>query len=222
MNNNDIIYKTIYKGAVAEITEKKSRFIASVASVDSESAALQYIEGIKKQHYDARHNCSAFIIAGTPPLTRCNDDGEPQRTAGKPMLDILQANNLVNVVAVVTRYFGGTLLGTGGLVRAYQGALSAAISECTILNKLPGYSVAVETDYNGLGKLQYYSSQNDITVQDIQYTENVTVSLIVPINRIDALTKHITDITAGRADISTPEKIYYADINGKRELFIKP
>ena len=112
-------YKTINQQAQAEIVEKKSRFIANVLPVSSEEEAINFINKIKKQYYDARHNCFAYIIGGNIPIIRFSDDGEPSGTAGKPILDVLLGENLENVVIVVTRYFGGTLLGTGGLVRAY-------------------------------------------------------------------------------------------------------
>ena len=115
-------YKTVYRGGTAEIVEKKSRFIAHSAHVESEEEALAFIEQIKKQYWDARHNCHAFSVGVTNETARCSDDGEPAQTAGKPMLDVLMGQQLKNTVVVVTRYFGGTLLGTGGLVSLPQGA----------------------------------------------------------------------------------------------------
>ena len=112
-------YKTVYVGDTAEIVEKKSRFIANLEHVESEEEALAYIETIRKKYWDARHNCYAYCIGKKQELKRCSDDGEPSQTAGKPMLDVLTGAGLCDTVVVVTRYFGGTLLGTGGLVRAY-------------------------------------------------------------------------------------------------------
>ena len=116
-------YKTVYRGGMGEIVEKKSRFIAHVAHVESEEEALAFVEKIKKEYWDARHNCHAFTVGIPHETARCSDDGEPAQTAGKPMLDVLIGQKLKNTVVVVTRYFGGTLLGTGGLVRAYSAAV---------------------------------------------------------------------------------------------------
>ena len=130
--------KVIYEGGSGEIEEKKSRFIANIAPVTTEEEAVAYINAMKKKYWDARHNCSAFIIGRNQELTRCSDDGEPSGTAGRPMLDVLLREGIRDVVVVVTRYFGGTLLGTGGLVRAYQGAVQEGLKNCTIIEKRPG------------------------------------------------------------------------------------
>ena len=115
-------YRVVYEGGEGEITEKKSRFIATVRPVESEEEATTFIAEMKKKYWDARHNCSAFVIGERQELNRCSDDGEPAQTAGRPMLDVLLREGVTNVAVVVTRYFGGVLLGTGGLVRAYQAA----------------------------------------------------------------------------------------------------
>ena len=120
-------YKTIYAGGEGEITEKKSRFIATVRLVEKEEDALAFIEEMKKKYWDARHNCYAYSIGEHREFTRCSDDGEPSGTAGRPMLDVILGEDIYNVAVVVTRYFGGVLLGTGGLVRAYSGAVQAGL-----------------------------------------------------------------------------------------------
>ena len=121
-------YKTVYQGGVGEIEEKKSRFIASVEPVSSEDEAIAFFNRKKKEYWDARHNCTAFTIGPKHENTRCNDDGEPSGTAGRPMLDVLLREDIHNVAVVVTRYFGGTLLGTGGLVRAYQKSVQEGLA----------------------------------------------------------------------------------------------
>ena len=126
-------YQTIYRGGEGEITEKKSRFIATVIPVNEEEKALEFIEAMKKKYWDATHNCSAYVIGERGETKRCSDDGEPSGTAGRPMLDVLEGEGLRNVAVVVTRYFGGTLLGTGGLVRAYSSAVRAGLE---ILSKV--------------------------------------------------------------------------------------
>ena len=155
-------YKTVYQGGTGEVVEKKSRFIATVRPVNSEEEALQFIEEMKKKYWDARHNCSAYVIGERREFMRCSDDGEPQGTAGKPMLEVLLGEDLYNTAVVVTRYFGGTLLGTGGLVRAYSKAVQEGLADSRIITKKHGILTEVGTDYNSVGKLQYLFAQNEI------------------------------------------------------------
>ena len=158
--------KTVYIGGEGEIVEKKSRFIATVRPVASEEEAVAFIAEMKKKYWDARHNCSAFVIGDRQELSRCSDDGEPAQTAGRPMLDVLLREEVHNAAVVVTRYFGGVLLGTGGLVRAYQGAVQAGLAASTIIDKKEGIQLTVGTDYTGLGKLQYLIAQQNLTLID--------------------------------------------------------
>ena len=143
-------YKTVYEGKEGEIVEKKSRFIATVRSVESEEDALSFIEEMRKKYWDARHNCFAYTVGDNREFTRCSDDGEPSGTAGRPMLDVLVGENLYNTAVVVTRYFGGVLLGTGGLVRAYSAATQEGLRASTVIEKIRGISLAVTTDYTGI------------------------------------------------------------------------
>ena len=147
--------KILYEGGQGEIIEKKSRFIANIFPVTTEEEALEKITAMRKKYYDARHNCFAYILGENKDTVRCSDDGEPSGTAGRPMLDILDGQGIYNVVAVVTRYFGGTLLGTGGLVRAYSGAMKEGLNHCVLLEKETGYPLTVTVDYNEVGKIQY-------------------------------------------------------------------
>ena len=146
----------------AEFIEKKSRVIGHIWPVETEEEALEKIQLMKKQNYDATHNCWAYVIKDGP--MRFSDDGEPGGTAGNPMLQVLQRENLFNVVCVVTRYFGGTLLGTGGLVRAYQAATKAGLEGSTVIEKNWGKKLSIGTDYTGLGKIQYILGQRGITI----------------------------------------------------------
>jgi len=134
-------YRVVYKGGEGEIVEKKSRFIATVSPVESEEEAVTFINEMKKKYWDARHNCSAFVIGSRQEMTRCSDDGEPAQTAGRPMLDVLLREGITNAAVVVTRYFGGVLLGTGGLVRAYQSATQAGLAASQIIEKRLGKKV---------------------------------------------------------------------------------
>ena len=131
-------YRIVYTGGSGEIVEKKSRFIADIRPVSTEEEALAFIEEIRKKYWDARHHCYAYILGERGQYSRCSDDGEPSQTAGRPMLDVLAGEELTDVCAVVTRYFGGTLLGTGGLVRAYSGAVKEGISHCVLMEKSMG------------------------------------------------------------------------------------
>ena len=191
----------VYKGGQGEITEKKSRFIATVRPVESEDEAVRFINETKKKYWDARHNCSAFVIGKRQELTRCSDDGEPAGTAGRPMLDVLLKENIHNAAVVVTRYFGGVLLGTGGLVRAYQQATKAGLSASEIIEKKDGAVLFIRTDYTGIGRLQYLFAQEKITVMDTAYEADVLVKAVIPENNKKRIEKTIIEQTNGTAKL---------------------
>ncbi|WP_347562698.1 YigZ family protein [Clostridium sp. HBUAS56010] len=203
-------YRILYKGATGEITEKKSRFIANFKPAASEEEALAFIEEMRKKYWDARHNCYAWIIGKKGEEKRCSDDGEPSQTAGKPMLDILEGEELVNVCVVVTRYFGGTLLGTGGLVRAYSGAVREGLKACTTLMVQPAKKVLLSTDYNGIGKLQYLLGQMEILTLDSQYTDQVALTILVPDEKEEKLENEIREATSGKAGYMELEEVFYS------------
>lgn len=208
--------KFIYRGGEDEIVEKKSRFIGQVFPVTTEEEAVSLIEQTRKKYWDARHNCYAYILGEYGEITRCTDDGEPAGTAGRPILEVLQGEGIHDVLLIVTRYFGGTLLGTGGLVRAYSQAAKAGLAVSQVLQKVRGYQLTIHTDYNGIGKLQYITAQSEIAVMDTQYAEDVTMILAVPIEESDKLVKQITEATAGQAQIEGLEEIvHYAVADGK-------
>lgn len=211
-------YRTVYAGGSGEIVEKKSRFIASVSPVKTEEEAFAFIEKIKKQYWDARHNCSAYIVGLQPPLMRCNDDGEPPQTAGRPMLDVLMGEKLTNVCVVVTRYFGGTLLGTGGLVRAYSSAVQEGLKESILIDKQLAHIQELVCDYNSVGKLQYLFGQMGLTVLSGDYTDVVTFRVLVPQDRIAEFEKKVTEATSGRVVPVTAEQTYYSLID--KEVFL--
>ena len=212
-------YKTVYRGGEGEIVEKKSRFIATVRPVHSEEEVLAFIEEVKKKYWDARHNCFAYVIGVTNPTLRCSDDGEPAGTAGKPMLDVLTGEGLHDTAVVVTRYFGGTLLGTGGLVRAYQGAVKEGLQASTVITKRLGYRYEIGTDYTGLGKIQYILAQENITVMDSIYTDQVEFKLLVPVERYEALEKQLIEGTNGGARLEKGDEIWYGILNKEVILF---
>lgn len=209
----------VYKGGQGEITEKKSRFIATVRPVESEDEAVSFINETKKKYWDARHNCSAFVIGKRQELTRCSDDGEPAGTAGRPMLDVLLKENIHNAAVVVTRYFGGVLLGTGGLVRAYQQATKAGLSASEIIEKKDGAVLFIRTDYTGIGRLQYLFAQEKITVMDTAYEADVLVKAVIPENDKKRIEKTIIEQTNGTAKLEWGDEVIFAEYDGEVLLF---
>ena len=212
-------YKTIYEGGEGELVEKKSRFIATVRPVETEEEALAFIEEMKKKYWDARHNCYVYSVGMNREATRCSDDGEPSGTAGRPMLDVLLGAEVHNICVVVTRYFGGTLLGTGGLVRAYSGAVQEGLSNSTIVEKCLGRQLDITTDYTGIGKIQYILAQNQIITLDTQYTDKVQVSAMVPQEKLDSIVAEITEGTSGRAELLEGDPVYYGLLDGEIVVF---
>lgn len=208
-------YKTVYEGGEGELVEKKSRFIATVRPVKTEEEANQFVEEMRKKYWDARHNCWAFILGERQEFKRCSDDGEPSQTAGKPMMDVLTGAGLTDVAVVVTRYFGGTLLGTGGLVRAYSGAVQEGLKNSTVITKYRGVKLSVTTDYNGVGKLQYLFRQKEIPILSVEYTDKVVFTVLVESSRIQEIKKAITEATSATAQMEESDPVYFAEINGK-------
>ena len=171
-------YVTIKNNIETEIVVKKSKFIASFIKVTSKEQAEEEIKKVKKKYFDARHNCISYrVLEDEKIVERFSDDGEPSGTAGGPMLNILQKNNLVNVLIVVTRYFGGILLGTGGLVRAYSDSLQKAIEESELLELTIGTECKVELEYNYFEKFKYYCKNNDINIKNSIYTEEIVCKI---------------------------------------------
>lgn len=167
-------FKTILQDSTTEVEEKKSRFIADIFYVENTLKAEEKIKNIKKKYFDARHHCYAYrIIENNAVKEKQSDDGEPSGTAGAPMLNILQKNELLNVLVVVTRYFGGTLLGTGGLVRAYSDATLKAIDEAGIEIQRFGYEMKVTLEYKELEKFKYYCRKHSINISEIIYENNI-------------------------------------------------
>ena len=209
--------KVLIEGGQGEIMEKKSRFIADVRKVESEEEATAFIEEIKKKYWDARHHCSAFVIGQKGQLTRCSDDGEPSGTAGRPMLEVLLGEGICDIAVVVTRYFGGVLLGTGGLVRAYSAAVKEGLKNCVTGYRRLGTEIEVQTDYTGLGKIQYILGQRQISVQDTQYTDKVLMKVILPYDQEQCVVSEITEGTNGQAVIEKGDSCYFAE-DGKEIL----
>lgn len=208
-------HKIVYREGVGEIVEKKSRFIASIFPVSSEEEALEKITKIRKKHYDARHNCFAYVIGEKNEIERCSDDGEPSGTAGRPMLEVLNGQGVHNAAAVVTRYFGGTLLGTGGLVRAYTAAMKEGLDACVLMEQRTGFRVKIHTDYNDMGKIQYLVRIGGYTEIDTIYAEDVQMVLLIPEEQMEAVHKEITEKTAGKATIEIQDRLLYGMADGE-------
>lgn len=201
----------IIEGGSGEIVEKKSRFIANVKAVSSEEEAIDFINEMKKKYWDARHNCMAYAVND---IQRFSDDGEPSGTAGKPILDVINGWRLSNAVIVVTRYFGGILLGTGGLVRAYQKSCIEGLNNSVISKKYTGKRFEIVTDYNGLGKIQYIAENDDINLINIEYTDNVKINVVCEKDKYDGFVKKVTEVSAGKAGIFESENVEFVIAKG--------
>ena len=200
----------IYLGGTGEIEEKKSRFIAHAEPIHSEEYALDFLSKVKKRYWDARHNCYAYVLGERHQLRRCSDDGEPAGTAGRPILDVLLREDVHDCIIVVTRYFGGTLLGTGGLVRAYQKAAQEGLAAGTVLEKYEGCPVTIKTDYTAVGKIQYILAQGEAAAIDSRYTDHVELDLMIPAAKKEHLVEVLMNVTGGTAQIDIGEPVFYA------------
>lgn len=201
--------KTLFENSKGEVIEKKSKFICNMYYIENKEQAEKIIQETKKRYYDARHNCYAYVIydANTNNLiTKCSDDGEPSGTAGSPILNVLQSNDIVNSIAIVTRYFGGTLLGTGGLVRAYKEATKEAIKNSTLYNVEKGYLLNVELSYNDSEKLRYFCKINKINIIKIEYLNNIKYILEANEEKTNML-KDIFDDKSIKIDIICQKSI---------------
>ena len=215
--------KVMIGHAAGEITEKKSRFIAGVYEIHSEEEALKILESVRKKYYDARHNCYAYVLGERSETQRFSDDKEPQGTAGKPILEVITKQGFHNTLIVVTRYFGGILLGTGGLVRAYTQAAGEGLKQAEqngqTAEVFTGKELSVTCDYSASGKVQYLISQMEIPVADTIYDANVTFKVIVPVSQAGSLITKITEATNASALITPSEPADYRIANGKPEPY---
>ncbi len=203
----DKTYITVKKDATAEITEKKSRFIAAMRHVESEEEAAAFIASVKKEHYSARHNVYAFILNNG--FKKYSDDGEPTRTGGFPVLEMLENEGITDCVCVVTRYFGGTLLGTGGLIRAYTKAAKDCLAECGLLKKTMCDILEIKCDYTFLSKVEHILKTGEFKVDNINYSEFVTVKVICEKIKTNTLLTEINDTFGINVSAEITGQIYY-------------
>ncbi|MDK4351434.1 YigZ family protein [Enterococcus thailandicus] len=191
-------YLTVKEDGQSEIEIKKSQFICSFKRVTTEEEAKTFIQAVKKEHWKANHNCSAFVIGDKSEIQRSSDDGEPSGTAGIPMLEVLKKNELINVVAVVTRYFGGIKLGAGGLIRAYTQAVSHGLTEVGIVEGTLQQELAVAITYPQLGKLENFLELQQVTVKETRYTDQVIVVCMVDETDISQFKATVTELLNGQ------------------------
>lgn len=206
MENISKAYKTIEGRIYSEFEEEKSRFITSMAYVENEDQANAFIAEISEKYKDATHNCTAFIINESPVIKRYNDDGEPQGSAGLPMLSVLEKEEVTNVAAVVTRYFGGKLLGKGGLVRAYGRGVSEAL-ENNVIYKRPYFVVKLIHSYGLLGIIENYINENKFKVIDKDYTDEVKISLYIREEEFDKVKSDLINLTSDNIEIINKEAV---------------
>lgn len=201
-------YKTIENEASCEWEIQKSRFITYIKHVETEQQAQEFIQQIKKKHFDARHNCSAYIIGQRSEIQKSSDDGEPSGTAGVPILEVLKKNELSDIALVVTRYFGGIKLGAGGLIRAYGKSATLGIEAATVVKKSIFNAYELTLDYNLLGTLENYLHQQEIIIKEKNYTDKVMLVILLPQITAEQTLKDITNISAARCQITELEPVY--------------
>lgn len=194
-------YRTVARPVVATVEERRSVFECWLRRAEDEAAARSVVEEARVTHRDARHHCSAFVLGADGATVRSSDDGEPAGTAGTPMLEVLTHSGLRDVVAVVTRWFGGTLLGTGGLVRAYSDAVRAAVGQAEVLTRVRVEEVDVRVDHTLAGRLEHDLRARGLGVRDVRYAEHVTLRLQVPVAHGPDLVPLLGELTAGRATV---------------------
>ena len=204
-----ISYKIITKEGTGEIVEKKSRFIATAFYVENQQQAEEKIAEVSKKYWDAKHNCYAYVIGINSENTKCSDNGEPSGTAGKPILEVITGAGLTNVLIIVTRYFGGVLLGTGGLVRAYTAAAQAALAASEVGEKVFSQMLTLKVGYNMINGVQYYLSQNEIGILDSRYEADVQFDICVKEADVARVMDGLTQKCEGQIEIVKGDVGYY-------------
>lgn len=209
------MYRIIQEGT-SEIVEKKSRFLGFAIPVETADEAAEHITAIRKQHYDARHVCYAYQTADE---ARSSDDGEPQGTAGRPILDVITHSQTEGVLVAVVRYFGGVLLGTGGLVRAYSEAAQKALESAELVRLQEGYPLTVVLDYNDYGKADYFFNEHSIPRMSTDYGAGVTIKVMVPCDMKDMTSEKIAGITSGKSHCEWGDAVTYGLVDNEPVIF---
>lgn len=214
-----VSYFTINKEAKAELEEKKSLFIGHVKRVNSEEEAKDFINRIKSEHKEARHNVFAYVIGQNMGTQRYSDDGEPQGTGGIPVLEVIKKNGITDTVVVVTRYFGGILLGASGLTRAYSKAASLAVKQGEVVEKVLGCILKVIIDYDLFGKIQYEFNQKMLFIEETEYTDKITFRMNIELDNLEKVQDMLKEISAGKAITEVQDKGYFFKMENR--LFIE-
>ena len=211
-------YLTVYSASHGEVTEKRSRFLGDLVPAADEAEASAFIESIRKKHPDARHHCFAFI-AGSPETVRVSDDGEPSQTAGMPILQVLEGASLHGVCLVVTRYFGGILLGPGGLGRAYAAAASAAVSNARLIERVPAFECSLDIPYAQIGRLRSLIANTGSVSVSEDFAETARYSLLVPDSSLSTFTAAVTELTSGNSELIPGRQVFFSLADGRAEIF---
>ncbi|MCY6370473.1 YigZ family protein [Clostridium ganghwense] len=208
-------YFTVKNEASDQFEEKKSVFIGHAKRVYSEEEARKFIDKIKNEHKEARHNVYAYVIGENMGIQRYSDDGEPQGTGGVPSLEVIKRKGITDVAIVVTRYFGGILLGTGGLARAYSKGTSIAIEKAEVVEKVKGVQMHITIDYDLLGKVQYVCGQNQWHIEDVEYTDKVCLRILSPLDSVEKVKAKIVEATSGKSEFKLGNKKYYFKLENR-------
>ena len=207
-------YVTIKEFGEDRFTEKKSEFIGYAKRCETEEEAKEFLAEIKSMHKQARHNCWAYVIGENMGIQRYSDDGEPQGTAGIPILEVMKKSDITDCAVVVTRYFGGILLGAGGLTRAYTKGASIALKAGGVVEKVSGIKLTSTIDYDMLGKIQYICGQNNWHIEEVEYSDKVKVNILAEIEVSDEIEKQFIEATSGKIQIDkSKEEIYFKEEN---------
>ncbi len=201
-------YFTVKGSATSEFQEKKSTFIGYIKRVNTEEEAKNFVNEIKSMHKEATHNVYAYIVGENKGIQRYSDDGEPQGTAGIPVLEVIKKNDLTDVAVVVTRYFGGILLGGGGLIRAYSKGASSAIEEAGVVEKVKGLKLRFTLEYDLIGKIQYLCGTNNWHIEDTIYTDKVELSLLTEVENKETIIADFVEATSGKVTICEEDEEY--------------
>lgn len=204
-------YKTVRRAGEKEIVIKKSRFIGQIKPVESEAEAIVFIEEIKKKHWNATHNCSAYMIGERDEIQKQSDDGEPSGTAGKPILEVIKQQGLKNVAIVVTRYFGGIMLGAGGLIRAYTDGAVAATEAGEVITRVLHREVFAELDYTWLGKVENELRNREIRTGETAFADNVTLLCLPLESEAEAFKAWLVDLTQGQVVLKEGNQVYFIE-----------
>lgn len=211
-------YNILHSGGSGRLEEKKSVFIANVRPVHSEEEASAFLEEIKKKYWDASHSCYAYVLGGNPAPKKFSDAGEPSGTAGKPILDVIEGEGLHDTMIIVTRYFGGTLLGTGGLVRAYQGAAKEGLKNSEITERHDGVMLTYIIDYDLYGKIRKMSENEPFYLMDPEFSDKIKINIAVDKSDSENIIDKVEEMSAAKANLTDRKEIFFTHINGKVEI----